>query len=140
MGRATYRTLRPLTLSELRFDEEHRGWSFLFGPDEAAMLAELEQRAASSGPLVWRDGALTRDLYHWRLGSGQEVDFILEENRQLLPVEVKAADTVGANDARPVVTFRERHAQTPRGLLLSADPEIRVIRPGVIGCPWWAVL
>ena len=49
------------------------------------MLAELEQRAASSGPLVWRDGALTRDLYHWRPGSGQEVDFILEENRQLLP-------------------------------------------------------
>jgi predicted AAA+ superfamily ATPase len=285
VGRATYRTLRPLTLSELRFDEEHRGWSFLFGPDEAAVLAELEQRAASSGPLdwrsvvetggfpralaapsdqrlrmlddyvdifsrrdmleilqvesaprleafvrltaartghelnvtrlsndlgtpvttirrwlealqrsylielippywrnsgqrvikapklysvdvalalaasrettptgfhletlvasdllVWRDGAPTRDLYHWRLGSGQEVDFILEENRQLLPVEVKAADTVGANDARHVVTFRERHAQTPRGLLLSADPEIRVIRPGVIGCPWWAVL
>ena len=75
------------------------------------MLAELEQRAASSGPLVRRDGAPTRDLYHWRLGSGQEVDFILEENRQLLPVEVKAA-----------------------------DPEIRVIRTGVIGCPWWAVL
>ena len=54
VGRATYRTLRPLTLSELRFDEEHRGWSFLFGPDEAAVLAELEQRAASSGALDWR--------------------------------------------------------------------------------------
>jgi predicted AAA+ superfamily ATPase len=236
VGRATYRTLRPLTLSELRFDEEHRGWSFLFGPDEAVVLAVLEQRAASSGSLdwcsvvqtggfpraaaapreqrlrmlddyveifsrrdileilevesaprleafvrltaartgqelnvsdlsrdlgtpvttirrwlealqrsylielippysrnsgqrvikapklysvdaalalaasrettptgfhletlvasdllVWRDGAPTRDLYHWRLGSGQEVDFILEENGQLLPVEVKAS-------------------------------------------------
>jgi predicted AAA+ superfamily ATPase len=75
------------------------------------VFAELEQRAASIGPLVWRDGAPTRDLYHWRLGSGQEVDFIPEQNRQLLPVEVKAA-----------------------------DPEIRVSRQGVIGCPWWAVL
>ena len=54
VGRATYRTLRPLTLSELRFDEELRGWSFLFGPDEAAVIAELERRAASSGPLDWQ--------------------------------------------------------------------------------------
>jgi predicted AAA+ superfamily ATPase len=285
VGRATYRTLRPLTLSELRFDEEHRGWSFLFGSDEAAVLAELEQRAAASGALdwrsvvqtggfpravaapseqrqrmlddyvdtfsrrdvlevlevesaprleafvrltaartgqelnvtglsndlgtpvstirrwlealqrsylidlippysrnsgqrvikapklysvdaalalaasrettptgfhletlvasdllVWRDGAPTRDLYHWRLSSGQEVDFILEENGQLLPVEVKAADSVGAKEARHLITFRERHANTPRGILLSADPEIRVIRPGLIACPWWSVL
>jgi predicted AAA+ superfamily ATPase len=272
-------------LSELRLAEDHRGWSFLFGPDEAAVLDELEQRAASSGPLdwrsvvqaggfpravavpsaqrlrmlddyveifsrrdileilevesaprleafvrltaartgqelnatglstdlgtpvttirrwlealqrsylielippysrnsgqrviktpklysvdaalalaasrettptgfhletlvasdllVWRDGAPTRDLYHWRLSSGQEVDFILEENGQLLPVEVKAASTVSASEARHVVTFRERHAHTPRGIVLSGDPEIRVIRPGVIACPWWAVL
>jgi predicted AAA+ superfamily ATPase len=285
VGRATYRTLRPLTLSELRLAEDHRGWSFLFRPDEAAVLDELEQRAASSGPLdwrsvvqtggfpravaapsaqrlrmlddyveifsrrdileilevesaprleafvrltaartgqelnvtglsndlatpvttirrwlealqrsylielippysrnsgqrviktpklysvdaalalaasrettptgfhletlvasdllVWRDGAPTRDLYHWRLGSGQEVDFILEENGQLLPVEVKASDAVGASEARHVVTFRERHANTPRGIMLSGDPEIRVIRPGVVACPWWAVL
>ncbi len=66
--------------------------------------------------LVWRDGAPTRNLYHWRLSSGQEVDFILEQNGQLLPVEVKAANTVGASEARHVVTFRERHAHTPRGL------------------------
>lgn len=285
VGRATYRTLRPLTLSELRFDEELRGWSFLFGSDEAAVIAELERRAASSGALdwqtvartggfpravaapadqrlrvlddyveifsrrdilevlevesaprleafvrltaartgqelnvsglsndlgtpvttirrwlealqrsylielvppysrnsgqrvikapklysvdaalalaasretaptgfhletliasdllVWRDGSPTRDLHHWRLSSGQEVDFILEENGQLLPVEVKAGNAVGADEARHLVTFRERHPTTPRAVLLSCDPQIRVIRPGILGCPWWAVI
>ena len=285
VGRATYRTLRPLTLSELRFDEELRGWSFLFGPDEAAVLAELERRAASSGALdwqsvvrtggfpravaapadqrlrvlddyveifsrrdileilevesaprleafvrltaartgqelnvsglssdlgtpvttirrwlealqrsylielippysrnsgqrvikapklysvdaalalaasretaptgfhletltasdllVWRDGSPTRDLHHWRLSSGQEVDFIVEENGQLLPVEVKAGNSVGADEARHLVTFRERHGNTPRAVLLSCDPQIRVIRPGILACPWWAVM
>jgi predicted AAA+ superfamily ATPase len=285
VGRATYRTLRPLTLSELRFDEELRGWSFLFGPDEAAVLAELGRRADSSGPLdwysvvktggfpravaappeqrlrvlddyveiysrrdildvlevesaprleafvrltaartgqelnvtglsndlgtavttirrwlealqrsyliefipsysrnsgqrvikapklysvdaalaiaasrdttptgfhletlvasdlfVWRDDAPTRDLHHWRLSSGQEVDFILEETGALLPLEVKAGNTVGADDARHLVTFRERHANTPRGVLLSNDPQIRVVRPGILACPWWAVM
>ncbi len=285
VGRATYRTLRPLTLSELRFDEELRGWSFLFGADEAAVIAELERRAASSGPLdwqpvartggfpravaappdqrlrllddyveifsrrdfleilevesaprleafmrltaartgqevnvsglsndlgtpvttirrwlaalqrsyliqlippysrnsgqrvikapklysvdaalalaasretapagfhletliasdllVWRDDSPTRDLHHWRLSSGQEVDFILEENGQLLPVEVKASNAVRADEARHLVTFRERHANTPRAVLLSCDPHIRVIRPGILACPWWAVM
>ncbi|MDP9013618.1 MAG: ATP-binding protein [Pseudomonadota bacterium] len=285
VGRATYRTLRPLTLSELRFDEELKGWSFLFGPDEAAVIAELEQRAASSGRLdwrsvvltggfpravaappeqrlrilddyveifsrrdileilevesaprleafvrltaartgqelnvtglsndlgtpvttirrwlealqrsylielippysrnsgqrvikapklysvdaalaiaasrdtsptgfhletavasdlfVWKDGAPTRDLYHWRLSSGQEVDFILEENGHLLPVEVKASESVGADEAKHLVTFCERHANAPRGLLISSDPQIRVIRLGILACPWWAVL
>jgi predicted AAA+ superfamily ATPase len=285
VGRATYRTLRPLTLSELRFDEELRGWSFLFGLDETAVIAELERRAASSGALdwqsvvrtggfpravaapadqrlrvlddyaeifsrrdileilqvesaprleafvrltaartgqelnvsglstdlgtpvttirrwlealqrsylielippysrnssqrvikapklysvdaalalaasrettptgfhletliagdllVWRDGSPTRDLHHWRLSSGQEVDFILEENGQLLPVEVKAGNSVGADEARHLVTFRERHPNTPRAVLLSCDPQIRVIRPGILACPWWAVM
>lgn len=285
VGRATYRTLRPLTLSELRFDEELRGWSFLFGPDEPVVRDELERRAASSGTLdwrsivntggfpravavpleqrlrmlddyvdifsrrdildvlavesaprledfvrltaartgqelnltglsndlgtpvttvrrwlealrrsylieiipaysrnsgqrvikapklysvdaalamaasrdttptgfhletavandlfVWRDSMPTRDLYHWRLSSGQEVDFILEENGQLLPVEVKASDAIGAGDARHLATFRERHANSPRGVLLSSDPRIRVIRRGILACPWWAVM
>lgn len=285
VGRATYRTLRPLTLSELRFDEEHPGWSFLFDADEKAVMRELQRRAESSGPLdwraavrtggfpravaapaqqrqrvlddyvqtyasrdirdivavdstprleafvrltaartgqvlnasglsadlgvpvttirrwvealrrgylielippysrnagqrvikapklysvdaalamaaardttptgfhletlvahdllVWRDGAPTRDLYHWRLASGQEVDFILEENGKLLPVEVKAADAVGPGDARHLIAFRDRHAGTPRGVLLSSDPHIRVVKPGIVACPWWAVL
>lgn len=285
LGRATYRTLRPLTLSELRFDEQHPGWSFLFGPDETAVIRELERRAASSGPLdwrtvvqtggfpravaapreqrlrilddyveiysrrdireiiavdstprleefvrltaartgqmlnvsglsndlgvpvttvrrwlealqrgylielispysrnaghrvikapklycvdsamalaaardpaptgfhletlvahdllVWRDGSPTRDLHHWRLGSGQEVDFILGESGKLLPVETKAADAVGATEARHLVAFRDRYPNTPRGVLLSSDSRIRVLKPGIVACPWWAIL
>jgi len=58
--------------------------------------------------LVWKDGAPTRDLYHWRLASGQEVDFILEESGKLLPVEVKAAEAVGHAQARHLIAFRDR--------------------------------
>ena len=59
LGRAAYRTLRPLVLSELRFDDHHPGWSFLFDDDEGAVLEELNRRAASSGALDWRDVART---------------------------------------------------------------------------------
>jgi predicted AAA+ superfamily ATPase len=285
VGRATYRTLRPLTLSELRFDERHPGWSFLFGPDENGVIDELERRASSNGSLdwrsvvktggfpravgaapehrlrilddyveifsrrdirdiiavdstprleafvrltaartgqtlnvsglsndlgipvttlrrwlealqrsylielippysrnagqrvikspklysvdpalaiaaardtdptgfhletlvahdllVWRDAWPTRDLYHWRLGSGQEVDFILEENGQLLPVEVKASDAAGEAETRHLTAFRDRYPNARRGVLLSCDPRIRMVKPDTIACPWWAVL
>lgn len=285
LGRATYRTLRPLTFSELRYDEEQLGWSFLFGPDEGSVLEELQRRSDASGALDWRDAAQTggfpravaapqaqrtrmlddyvtifsqhdirevtavestlrleafvrltaartgqvlnvsglanelgipvttvrrwldalrrsylveiipahsrnasqrvikapklysvdaalalaaardrlptgfhletlvahdllvwrdaepaRALYHWRLSSGQEVDFIAEENGRLLPIEVKSADVIGKSEARHLTTFRERHPDVVRAVVLSADPRIRVIAPGVVASPWWAVL
>jgi hypothetical protein len=285
LGRAAYRTLRPLTLSELRFNDTHPGWSFLFAAEETAVLDELHRRAEQSGTLdwrstvtaggfpralaappdrrqrvlddyvkvfvsrdirevigiesserfesflrllaartarelnqsaisqdlgvsvasvrrwagaversylaeqilpysrnasqrvikapklyfvdaalamaaardaeptgfhletlvatdlqVWRDARAGRALYHWRLASQQEVDFILEEGGDLLPVEVKGADDVGSGDARHLRKFRELHSNARRGVLLSADPRIRMLSQGVVAAPWWAVL
>jgi len=90
--------------------------------------------------LVWRDFGPARDLHHWRLSSGQEVDFVLEENARLVPVEVKATQSVNHGDARHLRTFCERHANVPRGVLLTCDPEIRSLGEKIIACPWWAVL
>jgi predicted AAA+ superfamily ATPase len=284
-GRAAYRTLRPLLLSELRYDESQPGWSFLFGNDEAAILTELEARAASSGQLDWReavsaggfpralevpvdyrpqilndylvnfanrdireilgvesperfesffrlvcawtgqvfnasayacdlgisastirrwidalkrsflieiiqpysrnasqrvikapkvfviDSALAlagsaeiepsgfhletivcndllqwrdespgRAVYHWRLASGQEVDFIVQENQEIIPVEIKAANNIGNQEAKHLVAFRDKYQNAPRGLILSCDPNIRALNNKIIAAPWWAVL
>ena len=285
LGRAAYRTLRPLSLSELRLSNEHAGWSFLFAEREKMVIEELERRAAASGALrwedvaaaggfpravrsvpeqrlrllndyievfasrdirevigiesterfesflrlvasrtaqvlnvagmaadlgapvttikrwtdalvrsylvelvppysrnagqrvikapklvmvdsalalaaaretaatgfhletvvasdlsIWRDMAPGRALYHWRTSGGKEVDFVLEENGRLLPVEVKAAATVGASDARHLRAYREAHSSASRGVLLTSDPAIRVLGPGIIAAPWWAVM
>ncbi|MGH7650394.1 MAG: ATP-binding protein [Gemmatimonadaceae bacterium] len=284
LGRAAYRTLRPFTQSELRLNEEHGGWDFLFEQDDSIILAELERRAVESEGLdwreatatggfpravaapqnmrrrvlddyvkvfatrdirellavessdrfeqffrlvatrtaqvlnvngiavelgipvttvrrwlgaleraflieiipaysrnaghrvtkspklflsdsalaiaaaqepepngfhlenlvasdlaVWREGGPGRTVYHWRLQSGQEVDFVLERNGLLLPVEVKTSTWIGVSEARHVITFLERYPST-RGLILSADSRIRSLRPGIIAAPWWAVL
>lgn len=285
LGRVAYRTLRPLTLNELRFTEEQPGWTFLFEQDDSGVLAELERRAADNGALDWRDivrtggfpravkappearlGLLndyasifaTRDVreviavdsaerfesffrlmaartgqelnangmatdlgvpvatirrwidalrraflieliqpysrnasqrvikspkvflvdaalamaaareteptgfhletlvasdllawrdldplravYHWRLASQQEVDFVIEERGQLVPIEVKATRGIELRDAKHLRTFRERHGNAPRGLLLSADPGIRILTGGIIAAPWWAAV
>jgi predicted AAA+ superfamily ATPase len=285
LGRAAYRTLRPLTLSEMRFDDRHLGWSFLFGGSDEEVVRELERRASASGQLewqdvvktggfpravaapreqrlrvlddyvevfsnrdvreilavetparleafvrllaartgqelnasklsselgvavtnirrwlealersylvvllppysrnpgarvikapkifmvdaalalaaaremrptgfhletliasdllVWKDGDPSRDLFHWRLASGQEVDFVLEENAELVPVEVKAAKSVNGSEARHLRTFRQQYGNCVRGLLISCDPEIRVLEARLVACPWWAVV
>lgn len=121
----------------------------LFIVDAALALAAARERVPTGFHLetlvasdlhVWKDESPGRVLHHWRLNSGQEVDFILEEYGTVVPVEVKASNGVGSSDARHIRTFRERHANSPRGLLLSCDPEIRSMSPGVIASPWWAVL
>jgi uncharacterized protein len=285
LGRAIYRTLRPLTLSELRLDELHGGWSFLFDKRDEHVVRELERRSESSGPLAWRDvvstggfpravnasperrlelldgyvsvyatrdirevigldsserfesfvrltatrigqplnysglagdlgvgistirrwidalrrsymielippysrnaaqrvikspklfavdSALTlaaagestpsgfhlenlvavdlatwrdgghrRAVYHWRLGSGQEVDFVAQEDGALVPIEVKTTETVTRGDIKHLRTFLEQHDNAVRALLLTAEPYIRALAPRVISAPWWAVL
>ncbi len=285
LGRASYRTLRPLTLSELRLSDQHPGWSFLFNEDEDAVLSELQRRADSSGDLdwravvrtggfpravaapdehrvrlldnyvsvfstrdirelievdsiprfesfvrliaartaqelntssvandlgvsvntvrrwfvalgrsylvesllpysrnasqrvikapklylvdsalalaaareaeptgfhletllatdllVWRDADQSRDLYHWRLSSGQEADFVIEERGELIPIEVKATESVRRNDARHIRAFRERYTNSPRGVVVSCDPEISMLMEDTIACPWWAII
>ena len=285
LGRAAYRTLRPLTLSELRLGDQHPGWSFLFNGDDDAVLSELQRRADSSGDLdwrqtvrtggfpravaapdahrfrllddyvavfstrdirelievdsiprfdsfvrlvaartaqelnasslakdlgvavntvrrwlealrrsyltdylppysrnasqrvikspklylvdsalalaaarddeptgfhletllasdlmVWRDADPSRDLYHWRTSSGQEADFVIEEAGELVPIEVKTTESVRRNDARHIRPFRERYANSPRGLVISCDPEISMLMEDTIACPWWAII
>lgn len=90
--------------------------------------------------LVWVGMAPSRALYHWRLASGQEVDFVLEESGRLLPVEVKVGSRVGTGDTRHLRKFMSLYPAAQRAVLLSSDPDIRSIAPGVIAAPWWAVL
>ena len=36
------------------------------------------------------------DPYYWRSGNTAEIDFLIEKNDQIIPIEVKAADNVQA--------------------------------------------
>lgn len=285
LGRAAYRTLRPLITSELRLEDILRGWDFLFSADHVEVLKELERRKAASGPLawceavqaggfpralaapsdlrqrvlndyvqvfasrdirellsiessdrfeqlmrlaaartgqvlnvsglsaelgipvstvrrwigalqqsflvemipafsrnaghrmtkapklffadcalalaaaqesvptgfhlenlvatdllVWRDAAPGRSVHHWRTQSGQEVDFILGRMQHLVAVELKASDSVGDSDAKHLRTFVSEHGEAVRGILLSSDERIRMLRDGIVAAPWWSVL
>lgn len=92
--------------------------------------------------LVWRDSRLPRaEILHWRTATGEEVDFVLETDDGLLPIEVKASRRPGLGDTRHLRTFRaEYHGQVRAGLLLHAGDTTEWLAPDVLAAPWWRVV
>lgn len=92
--------------------------------------------------LAWREGRRDRpELSYWRTASGEEVDFVVEAGRSLLPIEVKAATRPRLQDAAHLRSFRAEYGERTRaGLLLHAGEETRWLAPDVLAAPWWKVV
>ncbi len=92
--------------------------------------------------LVWRD---TRDerteLLYWRTSTGEEVDFVIETPRKLVPIEVKATSRPRLRDAANLIAFRKEYGEKSRaGLLLHTGSTTEWLAPGILAVPWWKVL
>ncbi|MEX2182106.1 MAG: ATP-binding protein [Gemmatimonadaceae bacterium] len=92
--------------------------------------------------LVWRDQRLDpAELTYWRTATGEEVDFVVEANGQLLPIEVKATTRPRLADAKHLISFREEYGNKSRAaLLLHTGSALEWLAPGVLAAPWWRVL
>lgn len=92
--------------------------------------------------LVWRDArSRPAEILYWRATTGEEVDFVIEADKALVPVEVKATATPRAADARHLRTFREEYGPRSRpGLLLHTGERAEWLAPGVLAAPWWKVV
>ena len=78
------------------------------------------------------------NFYHWRTGSGAEVDIIIELNGWLYPIEVKSATNVTGHDARGIMAFRETYPQLniATGIILYAGDICYPVTEHVIAMPW----
>ncbi|MBI3262923.1 MAG: DUF4143 domain-containing protein, partial [Acidobacteria bacterium] len=92
--------------------------------------------------LAWRDTRRERAaVLHWRTAVGEEIDFIVETDRALIPIEVKSGPRPRVADARHLRAFREEYGRRCRaGLLLHSGDRIEWLTPGVLAVPWWRVI
>lgn len=92
--------------------------------------------------LAWRDSRIPRpEILYWRTATGEEVDFLIEWQGRILPVEVKATAQPRLSDARGLLAFRAEYPDLARaGLLLHAGTETGWIAQGVLAAPWWRVI
>jgi hypothetical protein len=91
--------------------------------------------------LCWRDARVERaEILYWRTAGGEEVDFVLEVGRRLIPIEVKATARPRLRDTVPLRAFRAEYGKAARaGLLLHTGSMIEWLAPDVLAVPWWRV-
>lgn len=111
------------------------------------LAGEAEPRGAHLENLVladllaWRDVQVQRpELLYWRTATGEEVDFVIETPKRVLPVEVKAATRVMPSDAKGLESFLDEYGDMADGaLLLHGGDEAYPLTKRVFAVPWWQV-
>jgi hypothetical protein len=121
-------------------------------PGLASFLVALHDRdAILSGPSA---GALTEtavvgewlklfrqqgedpSLYFWRSSTGLEVDLIIERNRRLYGIEVKATATPTPGQADSLAAWLALAGKAARGALACRVERPQSLRPGIRAVPW----
>jgi predicted AAA+ superfamily ATPase len=92
--------------------------------------------------LAWRDARSERaEVLYWRTSNGEEVDFVIEADGRLLPIEVKATNRPRTSDAAHLRAFQREYGEAARtGLLLHTGKETKWIASDVLATPWWRVV
>jgi predicted AAA+ superfamily ATPase len=87
----------------------------------------------------WHNGK-EESIYFYRDSNGREIDFIIEKNMTLYPIEVKKTASPGVGDFRHFSVFsglKEKKAGT--GTVICLSSEIFPIGNNVISCPVWKI-
>lgn len=109
---------------------EERGWGALL---ENMVLSNLRAWASS-------DDRAT-EIHYWRTASGREVDFVVEREGRVFPIEVKSSRRVTQADIAHLEAFLEEHRKTASfGIVLHDGTETEMPAPNVIATPFGAVL
>ncbi|MCG3135175.1 MAG: hypothetical protein HMLKMBBP_02681 [Planctomycetes bacterium] len=92
--------------------------------------------------LAWRDTQIRRpEVTFRRTASGEEVDFVLESGRRLLPIEVRGADSVRVADAKAVDAFcAEFGARAPFGIVAYSGRAPHRLTSRTVALPLGALL
>ena len=72
----------------------------------------------------------------WRDPDGPEVDFVVEDEGSLLPIEVKYTAAPRPGDARHLVTFLREYPQAAAGVVVCRTPRPFLLADRVRAVPW----
>ena len=77
-------------------------------------------------------------LLYYRTSDGAEVDFIVQTNHELIPIEVKWTDHPRQSDIRHLKTFiADQPSRCARGYLVSHCPYVLDLGNHITAIPWW---
>lgn len=103
---------------------------------------ELFENLICQELLAWRDARSSpAEIHYWRTTLGEEVDFVIESEGRLLPIEVKATRRPTLADTRTLRVFRKEYGRKALpALLIHAGETLEWLAPDVLATPWWRVI
>jgi predicted AAA+ superfamily ATPase len=92
--------------------------------------------------LAWRETEIKKPgIFFRRTAGGEEVDFVIEKGRRLLPIEIKAASTLRVADGRSLEAFIEEFpSRTPLGAIIYDGREAFALTKNVLALPLGSLL
>ena len=75
-------------------------------------------------------------ISYWRTVTGHEVDFVLEQGKRILAIEVKRTSKPRYEDAESLRSFLKEYPETAAGLLVHAGREILRLDKKIAAVPW----
>ena len=88
----------------------------------------------------WHNGYDTRNLYYYRDTNKKEMDFILEKNMTLHPLEVKKATSPDSADCANFGIIENLNLPTGKGALICLSQEIMpVANKDIVAVPVWEI-
>jgi predicted AAA+ superfamily ATPase len=105
----------------------HPLWGFIF---ETLTASEIVKNCGLMSP--------SPALYHWRSHGGAEVDFVVEKDGVLYPIEVKAGSHPARADTSGITALRKAHPGTRvgPGLVVAPCETSYALSPDDWAMPW----
>jgi len=75
-------------------------------------------------------------IYYWRTTTGNEVDFVVEQGRNLIAVEVKLSHAPGYDDTRNLQAFLKEFPETRAGIVVHSGTQTKFLADNIIALPW----
>ena len=84
---------------------------------------------------------LPAEVFHWRTANGEEVDFVLEHDGRLLPIEINPTSNPRISHGAHLRTFRREYGdRSLPGLLVHCGDQIDWLTSEVLAIPWWKLI
>jgi len=78
------------------------------------------------------------EVHFWRTTSGAEVDFVIETEKQLIPIEVKFSESYGPADFKNLLKFKATYPEKVDKMILLYNGPFKY-NEKVIYLPFWFI-
>ncbi len=139
---ATNRTTRLIKTPKLYWNDPGLAFHLGYGTAGAEPSGAHFENLVLCDLLAWRDARVPHaEVTYWRTASGHEANFVIEWQRKLVGVEVKATSQPSLKDVRGLRAFLDEYPQRARGgVVLHGGTDTYWLDQRIVAVPWWRVL